>query len=89
MKRRSFLKMTTALAFAGSMPVYAQSVPGSLLEAAKDLARRPYVPPSGILPPPFAGLDYNAYRGIRPIVGKAALLPQGDGFALDLLPPGL
>ena len=89
MKRRSFLKMTTALAFAGSVPGYAQSVPGSFLEAAEALARRPYVPPSGILPPPFAGLDYNAYRGIRPIVGKAALLPQGDGFALDLLPPGL
>ena len=70
------------------MPGRAQS-PGSLLQAARALAAAPYQPPSGVLPPPFAGLDYNAYRGIRPIVGKAAMLPQGDGFAVDLLPPGL
>lgn len=62
---------------------------GSLLEMARALAAAPHVPPSGVLPPPFAGLSYDAYRAIRPIAGRAAMLPQGDRFAVDLLPPGL
>lgn len=61
----------------------------SLLDAARQLAARPYVAPARILPPPFAGLNYNAYRGIRPRPGEAAFLPQGDGFEVDFLPPGL
>jgi glucans biosynthesis protein len=63
--------------------------PPSLLAEARALAARPHVPPSGSLPPPFAGLDYDAYRGIRPIPGRAAMLPLGERFAVDLLPPGL
>ena len=34
-------------------------------------------PRTGVLPPPFAGLSYDAYRGIRPMPGRAAMLPQG------------
>ena len=86
--RRAFLKLTTASVLAWPAPALAQN-PASLLDAARALSAAPYVAPDTTLPPPFAGLDYNAYRGIRPIVGKAAMLPQGDGFALDLLPPGL
>ena len=90
MKRRSFLKLTAAGLAGFSHVASAQTTtPRSLLEEARALANVPYVPPSGALPPPFAGLDYNAYRGIRPIVGKAAMLPQGENFAVDLLPPGL
>jgi glucans biosynthesis protein len=60
-----------------------------LLEQARTLAGKPYVAPSTALPPPFAGLDYDAYRAIRPAVGRAAMLPLGGDFAVDLLPPGL
>lgn len=62
---------------------------GSLLEAARASARASFVPPSGELPPPFADLTYNSYRGIRPLPGVASVLPQGENFAVDLLPPGL
>jgi glucans biosynthesis protein len=61
----------------------------SLLDDARSLASRPYQAPSGQLPPPFAGLDYDAYRAIRPIAGRAAMLPLGPEVAADLLPPGL
>ena len=61
----------------------------SLLDAARALAARPYEAPSGILPPPFAGLTYDSYRAIRPIPGRAAMLPLEGQFAVDLLPPGL
>lgn len=63
--------------------------PASLLDVARQLAAQPYVPPASTLPPPFAGLNYNAYRGIRPRPGEAAFLPQGEGFEVDFLPPGL
>lgn len=67
----------------------AQTPVSSLLQAARDLAAQPYVPSPGVLPPPFTGLNYNAFRGIRPRAGQAAFLPQGEGFEVDFLPPGL
>lgn len=60
----------------------------SLLDTARRMATEPYVAPTGVLPPPFDDLNYNSYRGIRPMPGVAALLPQGENFALDLMPPG-
>ena len=87
MRRREFL-MTSAAALAAPRMAMAEAVP-SLKEAARDLAARPYARVPTVLPPPFAGLDYDSYRGIRPIPGKAAMLPVGAGFAVDLLPPGL
>ncbi|MEM7720950.1 MAG: glucan biosynthesis protein G [Pseudomonadota bacterium] len=60
----------------------------SLLEVARGMAAQAYIPPTGILSPPFDDLNYNSYRGIRPRPGAAALLPQGEDFALDLMPPG-
>lgn len=88
--RRPFLTLLAAGLLPLPMRLGAQDgeLP-SLLDAARALAGRVYEPPAGELPPPFAGLSYNAFRGIRPIPGKAAMLPQGDRFALDLLPPGL
>lgn len=88
MDRRTLLTLMAAGLAPLPHPVFAQSE-RSLLDAARALAAADYVPPSGVLPAPFAGLDYNAYRGIRPIDGLAASLPQGDDFAVDLLPPGL
>ena len=67
----------------------AQPAPAPLLDAARALAAAPYRPPSSRLPPPFAGLSYDAYRGIRPVAGRAAMLPLGADYAVDLLPPGL
>jgi glucans biosynthesis protein len=89
MKRRDFL-MTTAAALAApaTRATAAGGVP-SLKDAARDLATRPFARTPTVLPPPFAGLDYDSYRAIRPIPGKAAMLPVGAGFAMDLLPPGL
>ena len=66
-----------------------ETAPISLLDQARRLSADPYIPHQGSLPPPFDGLDYNAYRGIRPLPNKAAMLPQGSDFAADLLPPGL
>jgi glucans biosynthesis protein len=88
-RRREVLAGAAALLSAQAAGLRAETAPGSLLDAARALAARPHVPPSGVLPPPFAGLTYDAYRGIRPRQGRAAMLPLGDRFAVDLLPPGL
>jgi glucans biosynthesis protein len=89
MNRRTFMAALAASALTPLQPATAQVAAPSLLEAARALSQQPYVAPPSTLPPPFAGLDYDAFRGIRPRTGLAANLPQGDGFELDLLPPGL
>ncbi|WP_245840864.1 glucan biosynthesis protein [Puniceibacterium sediminis] len=87
--------MTTATAAAtlmGTRGGFARTPdrPGDgLLDRARKLASEPYNAPNRELPPPFAGLDYDAYRGIRPLPGRAAMLDLDDSFAVDLLPPGL
>ncbi|MGB7431513.1 MAG: glucan biosynthesis protein [Ahrensia sp.] len=88
MNRRQFLASTVAL-FAVNIPVPRASADSSLLDLAREMRDVAYTPNTKQLPPPFADLSYNAYRGIRPIVGKTALLPHGDNFAVDLMPPGL
>ena len=88
MRRRGFMAGTLALLTAPARRL-AANAPGDLLEAARQLAATPYEPASAPLPPPFDNLDYDSYRGIRPITGKTAMLPHGDAFAIDLLPPGL
>jgi len=88
MRRRSFLSGVTAAALLRPRNARAQP-PHGLLDKARHLAGRPYSQPSRPLPAPFSGLTYDAYRGIRPIPGRAAMLPHGPGFAVDLLPPGL
>lgn len=88
MRRRSFLASTAALALLAPLRTAAQGT-FTLLDEARQLAARPFQQATAALPPPFAGLDYDAYRGIRPIPGRAALLPHGPRFEVDLLPPGL
>ena len=88
MKRRDLLISTAALAVTAALPAIGQSTL-SLRDVAKAMQQQPYAPNTTPLAPPFAGLDYNAYRGIRPMQGRTALLPHGDRFAVDLLPPGL
>lgn len=90
MTRRDLLGSGAAiLVLSGAAhPAFAQQ-DGSLLDAARALRSQDYVPNTTPLPAPFAGLDYNAYRGIRPIAGKSAMVPNGADFAFDLMPPGL
>lgn len=45
-----------------------------------------FVSPAMSLPPPFEGLDYDAYRSIRP--RPEARLWRGGGFEAERLPPG-
>ncbi len=89
MDRRLFLGTALAGMVARGLPLAAQGGVPSLREVARAMSAEAYVAPSGVLPAPFAGLNYDAFRGIRPIVGQAAMLPQGGSFAVDLLPPGL
>ena len=89
MNRRTFLATSVSALALPALPLGAEAAPASLLDVARALAAAPYAAPSGTLPPPFAGLTYDAYRGIRPVPGRAAMLPLGPDYALDLLPPGL
>jgi len=88
MRRRSFMAGVAATALLRPGVGVAEAEP-TLLDEARRRAARPFTDHSPPLPPPFAGLDYDAYRGIRPIPGRSAVLPHGPDFALDLLPPGL
>ncbi|PJI84429.1 glucans biosynthesis protein [Yoonia maricola] len=88
MNRRDLLMSTAAFAVTTALPAMAQPE-DSLRDVAKALQQLPYTPNTTPLAPPFAGLDYNAYRGIRPLVGKSAQLPHGNRFSVDLMPPGL
>lgn len=90
MKHCGFLTgIAVALALSTSGTVAQDAPDTSLLEVARHLSKTAYVPNTTPLSAPFADLDYNAFRGIRPIEGKAAMLPLGENFAVDLLPPGL
>jgi glucans biosynthesis protein len=84
----SALLASIALPIALGSPAYAQEEM-TLLNMARAAQARAYVPNTTPLAPPFADLDYNAFRGIRPLPGRAAMLPHGSRFAYDLLPPGL
>ncbi len=90
MNRRHLLLGSTALLAAASLPATAPAQSDlSLLDLARAAQRRPYRPNTTPLAPPFADLSYDAFRGIRPLPGKASLIPHGARFAFDLLPPGL
>lgn len=88
--RRSLLKSTVAIMCMTAGPMAAQTVANtSLRDMARALGRHAYQPNTTPLPPPFADLDYDAFRAIRPIAGTSAMIPNGSSFAFDLLPPGL
>ena len=88
--RRALLAGTVVSAAFGlpTKPTLAQPVT-PLIAVARAMQARPYQPNTTPLSAPFAGLDYDQFRGIRPIEGKTAVLPHGERFAVDLLPPGL
>ncbi len=72
------------LSEARSIPETAQA----LVELAAERAHRPYSAPMRAMIPPFDRLDYDSYRGVRPLPGKAGDISIGDKFRADLLPPG-
>ena len=88
MRRRGFMAGVAASGLLLGRPSAARPAE-ALLDKARRLAARPFAPNAPPLPPPFADLTYDAYRGIRPVPGRAALLDHGPDFAFDLLPPGL
>ncbi|PIL21442.1 hypothetical protein P775_04590 [Puniceibacterium antarcticum] len=93
MHRRSFLYSSAAaatlLTARGGLAQTTEESGVSLLERARNLALQPYEAPDRELPAPFANLNYDAYRGIRPLPGRASMLELGKDYAVDLLPPGL
>lgn len=90
MRRRSFIAGLVATGLVRPRPVSAETGrAASLLDEARRRAALPFADHAPPLPPPFAGLSYDAYRGIRPIPGRSAMLRHGPQFAIDLLPPGL
>lgn len=95
MTRRAMLAMSAAMLPSltlGGCPAQASepdlSRPEGIINAARALAQAAYSPPNRTLAPPFDELNYDSYRGVSPIQGKAAALPLGANFRADLLPPG-
>ena len=88
--RRDLMLGGVALGLAGGRAVWAQgSAPMPDVAAlAEALAQAPHHPTRMPLHPPFADLDYDRHRGIRPRPGGAGGRPLGGAFLLDLLPPG-
>lgn len=62
--------------------------PDALIARARARAQRAYHASLRVLAAPFDALDYDSYRGVRPVPGKTANLPLGSQFRADLLPPG-
>lgn len=87
--RRTALGLLAAATGAALARPVAAGAAEPLIEEARRRVAAPWRGASADLPPPFDGLTYDAYRGIRPKPGAAALLPLGEGWAVDLLPPGL
>ncbi len=87
--RRTALAWLSAAGGAALSPPAGAQSDTPLIEQARRLAIAPHSGASLPLPPPFEGLSYDQYRGIRPRPGAAAGLPLGPGYTVDLLPPGL
>ena len=88
--RRGVLRAGAALALAGGWPGGLAAMPQHevLAAQASALAGAPHRPGRMPLLGPFAGLDYDSHRGIRPLPGRAAGLPLAPDLRADLLPPG-
>ena len=88
-RRHFFTSATAALLATTARPLQAETPQVSLVELARAMQAQDYVPNTTPLSAPFADLTYDAFRGIRPRPGQAAMIPHGENFAYDLLPPGL
>ncbi len=62
--------------------------PAVVIEAARQLARRPYVPPNTALPDPFNGLNVETYSGIRHRPERLIWADDGRPFVVEPLHRG-
>ena len=60
----------------------------ALVELARTLSRRPFVPPANDLPEPFAGLSYERYVSIKALPSARLWEGEGRGFVAEPLPRG-
>ncbi len=97
--RRDFLGVSLLGAGLAAAPATAQPVPpppldltafapGTVAEAARDLARRPFVAPVNDLPPPLASLPYDQYAGIHLKPGFALWANDNLPFVVEPLHRG-
>jgi glucans biosynthesis protein len=61
--------------------------PGLVVEVARQLARRPFSPPPGDLPDPFANLAFEQYAAIRALPGSQ-IWAEGRGISVEPLHRG-
>jgi len=87
--RRGLLSTAAGALLAAGLP-RAAAAEGheALAEEARRLAAAPHRDTRMPLAGPFAGLDYDAHRAIRPRPGGAGDLALGPRFRADLMPPG-
>jgi glucans biosynthesis protein len=62
--------------------------PAAVIEAARALSRRPFVPPANDLPDIFSGLNYEQYVAIRPLPEARVWAGEGRGFSVEPLHRG-
>ncbi|MGY6411222.1 MAG: glucan biosynthesis protein [Alkalilacustris sp.] len=88
--RRSLFQAAAALALATALPRAGHAMPDheALAAEAARLAQAVHRPTAQPLAGPFARLDYDSHRAIRPRAGRAAALELADWLRADLLPPG-
>jgi glucans biosynthesis protein len=60
----------------------------AISQRAADLSRTDYVAPASDLPAPFADLDYDGYRKLRPLPEVTVWGETGNPFGVQLLPRG-
>jgi glucans biosynthesis protein len=99
MERRTLLQAALAGLFAGNLPLLAAAARAqeeqagapfsfeTVVERARAASQSAYQRPTIALSEPFADLSYDAFRGIR-FREEARLFQDGQGFQMDLLPPG-
>jgi periplasmic glucans biosynthesis protein len=62
--------------------------PAMVIEAARQLARRPYLQPNAALPDPFNGMTYEAYVGIRHRPERLVFADDGRPVVMEPLHRG-
>ncbi len=62
--------------------------PAMVVEAARLLSRRPYVPPNAALPEPFANLSFETYNAIRHRPERRIWAEENRSFTLEPLHRG-
>lgn len=83
------LSATKALAAAPAQPPAATPFGREMvIELARTLSRRPFVPPSTDLREPFANLTYEQYVGVKTKPGAAIWAGENRGFAIEPLHRG-